>query len=106
MILSAGQLWRCRHRERTCGHGRCRKEKVAERRRYSETHTLPHVKQADSGGLQCDSGSSHQRSVTTQGWGGREAGGRREGGTRVAYGRFVLIFGRNQHSTVKQLSSN
>ena len=37
------------------------------------------------------------------GGGGREA---QEEGAIYTYGRFTLLYGRNEHNTVKQLSSN
>ena len=40
------------------------------------------------------------------GWGGRWEGLTRETGYMYTYGWFMLIYGRNQHNIVKQLSSN
>ena len=40
------------------------------------------------------------------GWDGRRAGGSRERGCMYTYGWFMLMYGREQHNTVKQLSSN
>ena len=40
------------------------------------------------------------------GWGGRWEGGSRGRGRVYTYGRFMLMYGRNQHNVVKQLSSN
>ena len=64
MNLLAGQQWRHRHRERTCGHRRGRRG-WDERRQQVETCTLPYVKERASGNGLCDSGSSSQYSVTT-----------------------------------------
>ena len=68
----------------------------------TETYTLPYVKQVANGNLLCDSGTSNWGSVTTSEGGiEREVGGR---GRRYTYGRFMVTFGRNQHSIIKQLS--
>ena len=40
------------------------------------------------------------------GWGGRWEGGSRGRGHMYTYGWFMLMYGRNQHNIVKQLSSN
>ena len=40
------------------------------------------------------------------GWGERWEGGSRKGRMYYTYGWFVLMYGRNQHNIVKQLSSN
>ena len=40
------------------------------------------------------------------GWDGRWEGDSRGRGHMYAYGGFMLMYGRNQHNTVKQLSSN
>ena len=40
------------------------------------------------------------------GWGGRWERGSRGRGHLYTYGRFMLIYGRNQYSIVKQLSFN
>ena len=71
-----------------------------------DIYTLPCVKQIASGKLLCNRELS---SVLCDDhgveWGGGEAdsGGRRYMHT---YGWFMLLYGRNQHNIVKQLSSN
>ena len=40
------------------------------------------------------------------GWDGRRQGGSRGREHMYIYGRFMLLYGRNQHNIVKQLSSN
>ena len=78
----------------------------------TDTHTLPRVEQMAGGKRLCNTGSSAWYSDTLQGWGGKG-----EGGSRwreyiyvcvcvYNYGWFALLYGRNQHNTVKQLSSN
>ena len=59
MSLFAGQQWRCRHREKTCGHswGRTRRGKNWES--STEIYTLPYMKQISSGNLLHDTGSSN-----------------------------------------------
>ena len=73
--------------------------------RSVETHTLPYVKQIASGSLMYDAGSSDWCPGTTynggMGWEGGSRGRRR----MDAYGWFLLMYGRNQHNIVKQLSS-
>ena len=39
-------------------------------------------------------------------WGGRWEGGSRRRGLMYTYGSFMLMFGRNQQNSVKQLSFN
>ena len=48
MNLSAGQQWRCRHREPTCGHSWGR-EGGMDWKSNTETYTLQYVKQITSG---------------------------------------------------------
>ena len=43
MNLSAGQQWRCRHREQTCGHTGGRRGWDTQREQHGNL-TLPHVK--------------------------------------------------------------
>ena len=73
--------------------------------RSMETYTLPYVKQIASRSLMCDAGSSDWCPGTTysggMGWEGGSRGRRR----MDAYGWFMLMYGRNQHNIVKQLSS-
>ena len=55
-----------------------------------------------------DSGNSNRGSITTSGvgWGGRWEGGSRGRGHRYTCGWLMLMFGRNQLNTIKQLSFN
>ena len=64
MNLFAGEQWKCRPREQTCGH-RVGKERVGQMERGAWKHTLPYVKQLANGNLLYDSGNSNQGSVTT-----------------------------------------
>ena len=41
-----------------------------------------------------------------EGWGGGMGGGSRGKGCMYTYGWLVLLYSRNQHNTVKQLSSS
>ena len=88
-----------------CGHSRGR-------RRWDkgsmETYALPYIKQTARGNSLHDSGSANQSSVTTtRGEGGeRGEGGCRGRGQKHTYGRFMLMYDRNQHNIVKQSSSN
>ena len=44
MNLFAGQQWRCRHREQTCGHRRWEGEGGMNGETNMETYTLPYIK--------------------------------------------------------------
>ena len=106
MNLFAGQQWR--RRQRTAVWTQWGKESVGRMGRVAGKHTVPYARWAASGNLLCDSGSSIQclwqpRGV---GWGGSGEGG--SGGRRNMYtcGWFILMCGRNQHNSVKQLSSD
>ena len=72
-----------------------------------ETDTLPYVEEIASGNFLYDSGSSNLCSVTTQsGWDGVGGRGYTIGrGCIYTYGRFMSMYGRNQHNIIKQLSS-
>ena len=56
MNLFAGQQWRCRQREQTCGPSGGRRERHFER--LSWKHTFPHVKSIASRNFLYDAGSS------------------------------------------------
>lgn len=73
-----------------------------------ETCILPYVKYLANGNLLCDSGNSNRGSVTTsRGPMGREVGRGSSGkGYMCIYGGFMLMFGRNKHNVVDQLSFN
>ena len=76
-----------------------------------QTYTLPYVKQIASGNVLCDTGSSASSPSALWQPRGVVCGGRwevgSEGGGRISTcGWFMLMYGRNQHNTVKQLSSN
>ena len=67
-------------------------------------HTLPRVKQTPSGNLLCSTGSSAQGSVMTQ-MGGMGVGGTLKKKEIYVYLWLIhLLYGRNQHNIVKQLS--
>ena len=68
-----------------------------------ETYTLPCVKQIASGNLLYDGALWQPREV---GSGGEWEGGSRGRGHMYTYGWFMLMYGRNQYNSVKQLSSN
>ena len=107
MNLSAGQQWRCRHREQTCGHSGGRVGASWES--DIEIYTLPFGKQKASGNWLYDAGSANLLlcdNLEVLGWGGRWEGGSGGAGHLCSYGRFMLTYGRNQHNTVKQLTSN
>lgn len=72
----------------------------------TELHTLPYAKQSASGKLPRDIRSSTWCSVTTWGGCGAGVGGSRERGYMYTYAWFMLLYGRHQHNTVKQLSPN
>ena len=68
-----------------------------------EKYTLPRVKCTANAHWLCDSGSSDWGSVTPpEGW----EGGSKGRGHRYTCGRFILMFGRNQHDIVEQLPFN
>ena len=78
MNLFAGQQWRCRHREQTCGHREQRRRGWNEWRQYHGNMYTTICKIA-SGNLLYDSGNSDPGSV--MGW---EVGGRFQGeGTKM-----------------------
>ena len=107
MNLFAGQQWRCRHREKTCGHSGERGGESWDS--DTEINTLPFGKQKASGNWLYDAGSTNLLlcdNLEGLGWGGRREGGSGGGGHLCSYGRFVLTYGRNQHNIVKQLTSN
>ena len=66
MSLFAGQQWRLRHREQTCGHSGGR-EGGTNGERSMETYTRTYVKQIARGHLLYDSGSSNQCSDNLEG---------------------------------------
>ena len=72
----------------------------------TETHTLPSVKQIASGNLLYDAGSPNPVlwQPTGVGWGGKWEKVSRRRGRMYSYGWFM--YGRNQHNSIKQLSSN
>ena len=72
-----------------------------------EIYTLPSIKQVASGKLLYNTGSSARYSVMTQ-WGGMGVGGMKAqvGGNIYIFMADSLLYSRNQHSIVKQLSSN
>ena len=59
MSLFAGQQWRCRHREKTCGHSWGRTRRGENWESSTEIYTLPYMKQISSGNLLHDTGSSN-----------------------------------------------
>ena len=63
-LPSAGQQWRCRHREQTSDNRSVRR-RLDEWRAVSETYALPYVKQIAGGNLLYDSESSKPCSLTT-----------------------------------------
>ena len=107
MNLFARQQWKHTHRDQTWGHSG-EGEGGTNWESRMETYTLPHVKRITSGNLLCDSGSSNWCSWQPRGlvWHGRWEGGSRERGHVYSYGWFVLMYGRDQHNIIKQLSSN
>ena len=68
-----------------------------------ETYTLLYLKEVASGNLLYDLGSSDQCPGGV-GWGERWRWGSRVRGHIYTYGCFMLMYGRNQHNIVKQLS--
>ena len=108
MSLSAGQQWRCRQRENRLAHTAGEGEGGRNWEPSMETHTFPYEK-LDSQykfAVWCKklkTGPLWQ--LRGVGWvGGREVSRGRD----ITYtsGWFMLIYGRTQHNTVKQLSSN
>ena len=57
MNLFAGQLWRRRHAEQTCGHRR-EEEGGTNEESSMDRYALPHVRQRAGGNSLCDSWSS------------------------------------------------
>ena len=80
MNLFAGQQWRCRHREPTCGHSRGG-EGGMDWKSNTETYTLQYVKQIASGNLVYDTGNPKPVLCDNlEGWEGeRGQGFKREG---------------------------
>ena len=56
MNLFAGQQWRCRHREQTCGH----RTRGTDGEDSTETHTVPYGKQTVNRNSLYDSGNSDE----------------------------------------------
>ena len=105
-VPAEGQQWRHRQRKQTVAMvGAVRRRACDEWESRVKTYALPYVKQKASGNLLYDSGNSNQCSVTTQ-RGGTWEGGSRGRGLMYPYGWFILMYGRNQHNIVKQLSFN
>ena len=71
-----------------------------------EAYTLPAVKQTDSGSLLYDAESSNSVLCDNLEECDGVQGGLRKRGHMHTYGWLMLMFGRNQHNIVKQLSSN
>ena len=69
----------------------------------SEIYTLPYVKQIANGKFCVTQKAQPGALWHLEGWDGVEVGGR---GHMYTYGWFMLIYGRNQHNIIKQLSSN
>ena len=112
MNLFSGQHGRHRHTEQTYRHGvgwevdSREAEGGRNWKRSSEAYTLPSVKRIASGNLLCDAGSLNPVLCDNlQGWDGVEESSR-ERGCMYTCGWFMLMYGRNQHNIVKQLSSN
>ena len=104
MNLFSGQQWRNRHREQTYGRVgggmRCME-------RVTGNLTLTYVKQIANGNLLHESVNSNRDSVATQTAGmEREMGGifKRVRIYVYLWLKFMLIFGRKQQNSVKQLS--
>ena len=75
MNLFAGQQWRCRHREQTCGHSGGGAGGM-DWKSNTETYTLQYVKQIASGNLVYDTGNPKPVLCgDLEGWDG-EGGGR------------------------------
>ena len=95
-------LWKNRQREQTWGHSAGRRGQDESRERHGNTH-ITVCNTDNQWKFPVTQGAQIRSSVTTQrgtiGW---EVGGRfRREGTYV-----MLTYGRKQHNTVKQLSSN
>jgi len=74
---------------------------------YTDTYTLPDVNQTASRNSLYDAQNPKAAlSDSAEGCGGRREGG--SGGREYTHicGWFMLLYGKNQHSTVNQLSSN
>ena len=59
-------------------------------------------------GICCVAQGTQTRALEPRGWDGQGGGGGSSGvrGHMYTYGQFMLLFGKNQHSSVKQLSFN
>ena len=101
MNLFAGQEWRCRCREYTCGHGvGMGRGKGVQTGRLGLTYIYTAMCKTQSYQEAADhAGSSAQHSVMT--WKAQEGGSR-----MYTYGCFTMLYGRTQHNIVKQLHSN
>jgi len=73
-----------------------------------EIYTLPYVKSIANGNLLYDSGTPTRALWQPRGvgWDGRWEGCSRGRGHVYTYGWFMLMYGRNSHNIVKQLSFN
>ena len=72
----------------------------------TETYTLPYVKQIESGICCVTQGAQLISLPSGVGYGGRWKGGSERRGYMYTCDWFMLMYGRSQHSIVKQLSSN
>ena len=79
LSLFAGQQWRCKNREQTCGR-RGEAEGGRNRKRSPEAYTLQSVKRIASRNLLCDAGNSNPVLCDNlQGWDGVEESSRERG---------------------------
>ena len=107
MNLFAGQQWRCRHGEQTCGL-REGKERAGQMERVAWKHTRYHMWNRQQWEFavwhrelsQCSAAAERGR------MGGRREAGSRGRGHTYPCGWLMLTYDRNRHNIVKQLSSN
>ena len=104
MKLFAGQEYRHRHREQTCGHRRWRRGWDRPTGALKHTHYI--CKERANGKLLYNTGSSTQCTLQPRGWvqWGWEVGLRSKGHV-YTHGWFTLLYGRNQQDIVKKFSS-
>ena len=99
-LATKQQQWRCRHRKQTCGHtGRGEGGTSGESR--VRTYAWPHVKRTAGGSLRKERRLGLCDHPEGRDWAG---GGRQvqAGGVTCACDSVMLLYGRNQHNTVKQ----
>ena len=106
--LFAGKQWRHRYGEQTCGHSAGRRGWGEWRQRHGNS-IHHHAWDRELVRMRCVTQGARPRALWQHrglAWGGRQEGGAGGRGPRETCGWLMLMWGRDQHNVVKQLSSN